>query len=696
MDIQFPLHNLETIFNATPKLIFIVPSYQRGYAWTNTHRKELWDDIDSLSGKHRHFTGALMLREQYVSVENSEVVSEQESPIRALEIIDGQQRLTTLLILLSVIRDHPECDEEIAKLIQNQCLFVIDEQTGEEHCRLSYEHQKSNNFFKVKILGDSTFDTQYADAIVEENTQQADAIAEEKKHHTYYLSELKKAKDYYTQAIRSYNTPEKLKNLYDTIMQKLVFLVYQVDESLDENTIFETMNYRGKPLTKLEILKNRLLYLIKESKSIQPVEKQKLKKLVSESWQTIYEDLARDKDFQVPDDELLKVHWFMYRKDPVKQKEWETELFENLFSKKDLHNTVISLRIKKYVRSLTVSAKFFFWIRKPDSLYAEDSLPEGVREILQRIQYLYKYSYAEPLLLSLFHKFYSGESGIKEEDRVAEHDGLLTILHKIERHHFIVVHLYGDAKVHRLDFYKIASTIYNEPEEFDEQMREFDALIMNSVANTKIKKGKTRNSGEDLSKAFSIVIEDLDNSNKLYDSWEGMKYVLYLYEKKLFEEKRKENLELRPKVTWSTFKDAEIDHIIPEVYKKETPPAWKHVGVSGPDRRRRTVQTLGNLVLSLKPQNEPNRKFFCIDGGLSKQEYQLGSEMRGYKHGTYSEQELCSHQEWGHKQVYERSLALLAFIEEEWNVRFPKKDILPLTYVNFDNVSGDGSTSISE
>ncbi|MFA4934659.1 MAG: DUF262 domain-containing protein [Candidatus Methanoperedens sp.] len=76
---------------------FIIPSYQRKYSWTGNERNALWQDIkESLNSNMNHFVGTLTFKEN--------------KPVGLLtdtlyEIIDGQQRVTTLFILLSVLID---------------------------------------------------------------------------------------------------------------------------------------------------------------------------------------------------------------------------------------------------------------------------------------------------------------------------------------------------------------------------------------------------------------------------------------------------------------------------------------------------------------------------------------------------------------------------------------------------------------
>lgn len=86
-----------SIFNGNR---FIIPTYQRKYSWTDTERKALWQDIEeSLKDNMNHFVGTLSFKENKSIGLSTDTV---------YEIIDGQQRITTLFILLKILIDKIE------------------------------------------------------------------------------------------------------------------------------------------------------------------------------------------------------------------------------------------------------------------------------------------------------------------------------------------------------------------------------------------------------------------------------------------------------------------------------------------------------------------------------------------------------------------------------------------------------------
>lgn len=85
---------LLTLDSVIEKGVFEIPSYQRGYAWQERQLKDFWNDLEHVSklGNKFHYMHSLTLR----GLEN-------ELEYSAFEIIDGQQRLATSLILLSLL-----------------------------------------------------------------------------------------------------------------------------------------------------------------------------------------------------------------------------------------------------------------------------------------------------------------------------------------------------------------------------------------------------------------------------------------------------------------------------------------------------------------------------------------------------------------------------------------------------------------
>ncbi|GHR79685.1 hypothetical protein VN1274_12820 [Helicobacter pylori] len=86
----------------------VIPIYQRLYSWEKEQCKQLWDDIIKIGGNDKmngHFIGFILY------------VLDGDTPSSPLLIIDGQQRLTTITLLLIALRDHLNDEDEFLKKI---------------------------------------------------------------------------------------------------------------------------------------------------------------------------------------------------------------------------------------------------------------------------------------------------------------------------------------------------------------------------------------------------------------------------------------------------------------------------------------------------------------------------------------------------------------------------------------------------
>lgn len=122
--------NVKKLLN---KGIFNIPDYQRPYQWGDEQLDKLWDDIFS----------------EYNNDENSDyflgsiVMSKTKNAGSTLQIIDGQQRLTSLTILCNVIlKRHTDClvynDDDITKEDIENCLFS---RVNDQKTRIRYDGQ---------------------------------------------------------------------------------------------------------------------------------------------------------------------------------------------------------------------------------------------------------------------------------------------------------------------------------------------------------------------------------------------------------------------------------------------------------------------------------------------------------------------------------------------------------------------------
>ena len=309
------MNELESLKNIFKDRIFKIPDYQRGYAWTTRQLKDFWEDLVNLPSERFHYTGLLSLKKVDKNVWsnwNDERWLIEDRGFKPFHIVDGQQRLTTFVIFIQAISEQlksiPENkdkkDEEIylgsfsLKTIKEEYLvierppqFII------KTYKFGYEvDNPSFKFLRHKIFLEPNSGT----------------IQE-----TFYTLNLENAKRFFKENLQNYYDKyglTEIEALFKKVTQNLMFNVYEIGDDFDVFVAFETMNNRGKKLSNLELLKNRLIYLttLYDDKELKNDERNSLREKINDAWKEVYYQLGRNKQNPLNDDDFLVAHWIMY------------------------------------------------------------------------------------------------------------------------------------------------------------------------------------------------------------------------------------------------------------------------------------------------------------------------------------------------------------------------------------------------
>ena len=332
---------------------FRIPDYQRGYAWkTEKQLQDLWQDLELLPENRDHFTGTLVLKP--APAPHHEWVDRREEYHRVFDVIDGQQRLTSIVILLKAI--HLEMvrigeDPHLIKGIQDNYLFCED--TDQIIVTLLTPNRDSRDFFLSQILMDQ-YDPKGEINRSVKNMEEAKA---------FFLAKLAERRNELGDAY-----PEWLKKLRSKVTRQMKLIVYEVANELDGGTIFETMNDRGKPITEMDKVKNYFLYVCSKLDAPEPA-RVELSEKINSTWTRIFEDLmvARLGDDR-NEDQLLRVHWLMvYDYNP---NNWQqSRSIKEKFSLKVYAGKHDQLReyIHQYLESLQKTVTAYCDIHRPES-----------------------------------------------------------------------------------------------------------------------------------------------------------------------------------------------------------------------------------------------------------------------------------------------------------------------------------------
>lgn len=215
--------NIYEILNGNKQ--FLIPVYQRFYSWDIEQCQKLWDDIVEMQkkGKVGHFVGSIVN------------IAEQAMPtgVQKYMIIDGQQRMTTLTLLLLALRDYaiknPSDTTINARRIDNM-LLKNEYETGDERYKLLLT--ETDRDILVCLVEDKPIPEGTSSRLLSNYKFFLDKIAEK---------ELKPAE------------------VYESI-GKLQIVNITLDRTMDDaQAIFESLNSTGKELSESDLIRNYVL-----------------------------------------------------------------------------------------------------------------------------------------------------------------------------------------------------------------------------------------------------------------------------------------------------------------------------------------------------------------------------------------------------------------------------------------------------
>jgi hypothetical protein len=263
---QITLYNL---FDGTKT--FEIPAYQRSYAWGKRQLEDFTSDFENQVLEKEYFFGTILFRE-----------ASKEDPFEIIEIVDGQQRITTLMIYTRLILARLKAGGEDVDLLYNAYIHY----GGRFKLRVQPE---DNVFFEAYILKD-------ADGSKMINTPSQ--------------GRLWTARQYLNEKVNSYSL-NQLKEIRQKIDHTRV-LIYSVRDKSEATLIFEVTNDRGKPLTNLEKTKAFLMH----KTYLASLDAEPQLETIQQSFVDIYHDLEPVLERQkiVNEDSILQYHFIAFEK----------------------------------------------------------------------------------------------------------------------------------------------------------------------------------------------------------------------------------------------------------------------------------------------------------------------------------------------------------------------------------------------
>lgn len=680
--------------------LFRIPDYQRGYAWQPKQLAAFWEDLVNLPDSRSHYMDVLTLK----AIPNEEVISQSKEfwlvddhSYHIYHIVDGQQRLTTFIILLQafveVARQIPENQD------RDDCdIYVTDSLTIEDIIERYLYKLKPRELFRTYKFGyekDNPSDEYLRYRILQEDG--GGTVAE-----TFYTLNLGNAKTYFYGQIKKLHEEfgmQGLTEMYRKLTKQFLFNEYTIKDEFDVFVAFETMNNRGKKLSDLELLKNRLIYLttLYEDEELDESERNNLRETINDAWREVYYQLGRNKTKPLNDDDFLRAHWTMYFKYSRKTgRDYIRFLLEDQFTAQKIHKKIVHevkledaeevrdhddadddedddvedselenaqvataqlkpQEIRKFVLSLKDSSVHWF-----NSFYPElsPSISDEERAWIERLNRI-NITYFRPVVMAIL------KNEPNEKRRIQ-------VFKKIERFIFVVFRMTKTRSNYR------SSEFYNAARDIDAgkmSLEGLEARLDKRMSWLFDEHGKLKND------EFYLLLEKKFDAGSGYYGWSGLRYFLFEYELSLLDQSRQQ------KVGWNDLLKSKKDRIsIEHIYPQTESEYWKqHFDICNEEQKAAYKASLGNLLLlsasinsSLQNDGFPSKKNVKKDAD--------GNTIRnGYADGSHSEIEVSGCEEWGTGEIWDRGLKLLKFMEDRWEFSFQNDEMREeLMFLNFE------------
>jgi len=257
--------SLLAVFDAKQRLE--VPLFQRQYVWSEDQQwLPLWEDIErkfaeALEGRQNaptHFLGAMVLDQKQTPTGH----------VVVRQVIDGQQRLTTLQIFLAAYRDF--CKQQNCKSLADECdkfLFNTGMMANPEVDRFKVWPTQLDRPQFVDVVSSGSREELLKKHPVRRRpyARKPDPRPRMVEAYLYFFEQLKHfflGEEGEAPLNSEYPLPDRIDQCFQTLRNALMVVVIDLQKDDDPQVIFETLNARGEPLLPADLLRNYIFFRV--------------------------------------------------------------------------------------------------------------------------------------------------------------------------------------------------------------------------------------------------------------------------------------------------------------------------------------------------------------------------------------------------------------------------------------------------
>jgi len=374
---------------------FKIPRFQRPYSWTDEEVRDFWQDV-VIRGHGHYFIGSM-------------VVYQTEKPYYG--IVDGQQRLTTITLILAAIRNAflDYGDENLARGVHQ----YIEKSNIDNINEYILKAETSFPYFQAHIQSFKKEDVQCTVGNEEQNLKSAFELINGELYSIIPKNDQNDSCNDLFQERKS-QIIETLKNIRNKVLSlKLVFI--QLDNEDDAYLIFETLNTRGKDLTTPDLVKNLLLQKLRGSN------------VQLDTYKVMWNGILKKFDDNGLDENIVESflyhHWLSKYGDTT-QKQLFGEIKKHIDSKSEIES---QNKCQLLLLEFQKNSDYYVSIVSPDSRQWSFEEKNGIQKSLKALR-LFNVKQQTSMILSLIRAYQEKKISLK---------ALRRVLWKIECFHFI-------------------------------------------------------------------------------------------------------------------------------------------------------------------------------------------------------------------------------------------------------------------
>ncbi|MCY4513295.1 MAG: DUF262 domain-containing HNH endonuclease family protein [Bdellovibrionales bacterium] len=370
-------------------LKYKVPRFQRDYSWQEEQWIDLWQDIKDIVPVENpfHYMGYLVL---------------QSSDNENFTIIDGQQRLTTISILIlavlyelkTLIQDsaESEANEKRLETLRNNFIGFTDPVSLQMEHKLTLNRNNNRHFtsYLCGLIEPPVRNINWSERLM------GKALQHFREQIMDYVNERVKSRYSDTAKVnipdsKIFNVKgEEMARLIESTVKHLVFTTITVGNDVNAYTIFETLNARGVQLSTPDLVKNSIFSLIDSKRGLHDVQIRNLE----DKWSNVIGQLGKN-DFS----HFIRVDWNS-RHDFSRARELFKKIKTKLTTPSNANEYLECLQKNSEIYSALKNERDEFWIHNKSGQYNK-------KELKLRLETLNLFNIVAPLsaLLAGFHKF---------------------------------------------------------------------------------------------------------------------------------------------------------------------------------------------------------------------------------------------------------------------------------------------------